>query len=73
MRCKICQTSVGCGCNLKDGMCTYCYNKSKEHLVVKQPDTSSSQTVATPINSTSLKNQPSGIVPTIIGGFNLLT
>lgn len=33
--CMICNTSVGCGCNLKDGMCTYCYNKNKEALIIK--------------------------------------
>lgn len=33
MRCKICKTDVGCGCNLKDGMCAKC--KSKQEVNTK--------------------------------------
>lgn len=27
--CKKCGVSVGCGCNLKDGLCQACYEASK--------------------------------------------
>ena len=28
--CKKCKKSVGCSCNLKDGLCSYCYNATKQ-------------------------------------------
>lgn len=71
-QCNKCKASVGCGCNLKDGLCTYCYEENKKSLIVNPPTTASSRTVATPVDSTSLRNQPSGISATTIGGFNLL-
>ena len=35
--CKNCKVSVGCGCNLKEGYCTYCYNQLKKSLIVTPP------------------------------------
>ena len=37
MKCQKCKANVGCACNLKDGMCIYCYNKQKETLIVNSP------------------------------------
>jgi hypothetical protein len=33
-QCKKCKANVGCGCNLKDGMCSYCYGEMKKQLIV---------------------------------------
>jgi len=38
-KCSSCGASVGCGCNLKNGMCTYCANKKKDEVVVQPPVT----------------------------------
>lgn len=72
-QCRKCKASVGCGCNLKDGLCTYCYEENKKFLIVNPPATTISKTVATPVDSTSLINQQSGAsTVTLMGGFNLL-
>lgn len=70
--CKRCKTNVGCGCNLKDGLCAYCYDQDRKSLTINKPNNSTNQTVSTPVSSTSLKNQSSGVA-TLIGSFNLLT
>lgn len=28
--CKSCGASVGCGCQLREGLCAYCYDKLKQ-------------------------------------------
>jgi hypothetical protein len=38
-KCLSCGASVGCGCNLKNGMCAFCANKKKEEIKVVQPTT----------------------------------
>lgn len=32
--CLTCGASVGCGCNLKNGMCAYCAQKKKDAITV---------------------------------------
>jgi hypothetical protein len=34
-KCSSCGASVGCGCNLKNGMCAYCAQKKKDEVVVQ--------------------------------------
>lgn len=38
-KCSSCGASVGCGCNLKNGLCAFCANKKKEAITVVQPAT----------------------------------
>lgn len=33
-QCNKCKANVGCGCNLKDGLCSYCYAEMKKQLIV---------------------------------------
>lgn len=34
--CKKCGSSVGCGCQLKNGMCSYCANKTSNNTKTKK-------------------------------------
>jgi hypothetical protein len=36
-KCRNCQANVGCGCNLKDGLCSYCQAEMKKHLTITPP------------------------------------
>jgi hypothetical protein len=39
-KCSNCGASVGCGCNLKNGMCAFCAQKKKEEItIIPQPVT----------------------------------
>lgn len=33
-KCRNCQTNVGCGCNLKDGLCSYCQAEMKKNITI---------------------------------------
>jgi hypothetical protein len=32
--CQVCKSNVGCGCNLEEGMCSYCYQESKKVKII---------------------------------------
>lgn len=36
-QCNKCKANVGCGCNLKEGLCSYCHAEIKKALVVNPP------------------------------------
>jgi hypothetical protein len=38
-KCSRCKASVGCGCNLKNGMCAFCAQKKKDEITVQPPVT----------------------------------
>jgi len=33
-KCSSCGTNVGCGCNLKNGMCAFCVQKKKDAITI---------------------------------------
>jgi hypothetical protein len=33
-KCSRCGASVGCGCNLKNGMCAFCAQKTKDEDII---------------------------------------
>ena len=36
-KCSSCGASVGCGCNLKNGLCAFCAQKKKDEITVIPP------------------------------------
>ena len=43
--CRRRKANVGCGCNLKEGLCSYCVAQDKKHLIVN-PKTSDDDVVS---------------------------
>lgn len=33
-KCQKCNANVGCGCNLRDGLCSYCQEQIKKSMIV---------------------------------------